>query len=480
MQCNQVEMISSDEDIFEVRPKKIARANSDMCDDLFKFESSQVSLKSDSDDLFKCDSEGDIIIEPGQSSSMTYQDVQVEVHCREFDQEIVPDIGHDQDLDDIPIANRLRSRKVKSVENSVVDNILEKVVKLSNSFKECVSDEVKRYEDCVNRHLEKNRNMNERATLKHFPEFERHRYLLKNVADDEEMAIKWIRKEGFIPEDGVKCPDCTENGRSGKLKYIKISRSQRRKGNVILQCTGEGNKCRKKYSPFRGTFFDGVSCKIPVHKAVELVYYLAKKYPVNKTAEEVDVHENTVIDYFNYCREVCTVATQRRGDAVIGGVNKTVEIDESKFFKRKYNRGRILGSQKDGWVFGGICRETKEVFMIRVKDRTRATLYEAIKKHILPGTTIISDEWAAYKTLEEEGFQHQTICHKRNFVDPLDKKIHTQNIENQWRYANKNYPDNSTSESQKDSYLQEYLYRKKHGNRIMDQIPHGIKEVYPW
>ncbi|CAL4126121.1 unnamed protein product [Meganyctiphanes norvegica] len=227
-------------------------------------------------------------------------------------------------------------------------------------------------------------------------------------------------------------------------------------------------------------FFDGVSCKIPVHKAVELVYYWAKKYPVNKTAEEVDVHENTVIDYFNYCREVCTVATQRRGDAVIGGVNKTVEIDESKFFKRKYNRGRILGSQKDGWVFGGICRETKEVFMIRVKDRTRATLYEAIKKHILPGTTIISDEWAAYKTLEEEGFQHQTICHKRNFVDPLDKKIHTQNIENQWRYAKKNYPDNSTSESLRDSYLQEYLYRKKHGNKIMDQILHDIKEVYPW
>ena len=36
-----------------------------------------------------------------------------------------------------------------------------------------------------------------------------------------------------------------------------------------------------------------------------------------------------------------------------------MEIDESKFGRRKYNVGRLVEGQ---WVFGGICRETKEFF----------------------------------------------------------------------------------------------------------------------
>ena len=54
-------------------------------------------------------------------------------------------------------------------------------------------------------------------------------------------------------------------------------------------------------------------------------------------------------------------------------------------------------------------------------------------------------------------FQHKTICHKRNFVSPSDPLVHTQNIEVTWRYAKKNYPENSTSEALRDSYLQEFV-----------------------
>ena len=48
-----------------------------------------------------------------------------------------------------------------------------------------------------------------------------------------------------------------------------------------------------------------------------------------------------------------------------------VEIDESKFGKRKFNRGRVVD---DHWLFGGIERTTGECFLVEVEHRDAATL----------------------------------------------------------------------------------------------------------
>ena len=52
-------------------------------------------------------------------------------------------------------------------------------------------------------------------------------------------------------------------------------------------------------------------------------------------------------------------------------LGKTVEIDESKFRKRKNNTGCIIDGQ---WIFGGICCETKQLFLVSVEKRDKATL----------------------------------------------------------------------------------------------------------
>jgi hypothetical protein len=50
----------------------------------------------------------------------------------------------------------------------------------------------------------------------------------------------------------------------------------------------------------------------------------------------------------------------------IGGVGRKVEIDESKYGRRKYHRGHRVEGQ---WVFGGFERESGNVFMIAVENR---------------------------------------------------------------------------------------------------------------
>jgi len=76
----------------------------------------------------------------------------------------------------------------------------------------------------------------------------------------------------------------------------------------------------------------------------------------------------------------------------LGGPNKTVEIHKSKFGRRKYHRGHPVKCQ---WVFGGVERESGRTFLVPVPDRTDDTLVATIRDWIEPGTTVISDNWAA-------------------------------------------------------------------------------------
>jgi hypothetical protein len=61
-----------------------------------------------------------------------------------------------------------------------------------------------------------------------------------------------------------------------------------------------------------------------------------------------------------FCRETMLVFLE--GCSVkIGGPNKTVEIDESKFGQCKYHRGHSVKGQ---WVFGGVERESGATFLV--------------------------------------------------------------------------------------------------------------------
>ncbi len=59
----------------------------------------------------------------------------------------------------------------------------------------------------------------------------------------------------------------------------------------------------------------------------------------------------------------------------------TVEVDETSIWKRKYQRGRILRKQTQ-WIFTGICRKNKRIFVILVLTRGVSTLVPLIKKYV--------------------------------------------------------------------------------------------------
>ncbi|GFS54292.1 DDE_Tnp_IS1595 domain-containing protein [Trichonephila clavipes] len=109
-------------------------------------------------------------------------------------------------------------------------------------------------------------------------------------------------------------------------------------------------------------------------------------------------------------KECCNQRSVRHGSwfryknsQQIGGKDCIVEIDESKFGKRKYNRGHLVEGQ---WVFGGVERGTGKMFLVAAHNRTKETLMALIQEWIKPGTTIYSDCW---EVLRDFGSEHRLL-----------------------------------------------------------------------
>lgn len=139
---------------------------------------------------------------------------------------------------------------------------------------------------------------------------------------------------------------------------------------------------------------------------------------------------------------------------VIGGPGKIVEIDESKFGKRKYQRGRLVDGQ---WILGGIERESKKCFLVPVNARNKETLYPIITEWVRPGTTIITDSWRAYDGLDKIGFVHLKVNHSRNFVDP-ETGAHTNTIESIWQAVKRSFPTSGRRKHYYLGYLSRFMF----------------------
>ena len=165
---------------------------------------------------------------------------------------------------------------------------------------------------------------------------------------------------------------------------------------------------------------------------------LVKNYEQIKIIEELELNKNTVSQWMAFVRMIFEEWAMRSSEQ-IGGEGQVVEIDESKFGKRKYNKGHHVEGQ---WVFGGIERSTGKIFLVPVEKRDRETLTAIIVKWIKPGTTIMSDCWKAYDKLQEIGYHHLKVNHSINFVDKSNG-AHTNAIESTWRHAKRFCPEYS-------------------------------------
>ena len=118
-----------------------------------------------------------------------------------------------------------------------------------------------------------------------------------------------------------------------KGKLCIRSDSSFSKDKVCWRCSN--GKCNKKLSIREGSWFS--KSNFLLEQIVKLTYYWVYKCPADFVTREPRIgSEHTLVDWYNFAREVCVEIIQRDSEQ-IGGDGKEVEIDESKFGKRKYH-----------------------------------------------------------------------------------------------------------------------------------------------
>jgi len=161
----------------------------------------------------------------------------------------------------------------------------------------------------------------------------------------------------------------------------------------------------------------------------------------------------------------------------VGGPGIEVQVDESKFGKRKCHRGhRIEGV----WIFGGVeIADERKCFLVKVPNRNRDTLCALIKKHILPGSIIRSDGHPSYKKLDEilgHCYEHEVVVHDHNLVDPVTG-VHTNTIEGTWNGVKINVPVRQPAEKHVIGHLHEFMWRRQNAGRLWEALLDALRSV---
>lgn len=286
---------------------------------------------------------------------------------------------------------------------------------------------------------------------------------LTTITNCTQRTIEYLRNIHLLPSSWSCCQQmCHE---------VKCHTSDK----VEFRC----NLCNKRYSIRSNSIFYNVH--ICLRYLLLLTYLFASNTSVSLAARFMHhkVGRRSIMLWYGKLRDVLSVFLVSNPIA-LGGPDSVVEIDETCLGrKRKYHRGAFRGSGQK-WVIGIVDRNSKQCHIQLVPNRTRETLLPIIELHIPVGTVINTDEAPVYRILNQQGFEHYTVCHKQTYVAP--DGTHTNMIEGIWSHLKQVLKEKRGVTNDKlPAHIDEFLYRwnRKNEGEMYDLILHDICVQYP-
>lgn len=261
---------------------------------------------------------------------------------------------------------------------------------------------------------------------------------------DQESARVYL--ESRLWNNGVVCPHC------GCLENITTRK------NGFYRC----NNCKKDFTVRTGTIFE--RSHVPLHKWLYAMYLLVtarKGISSLQLSKEIGITQKSAWFVLHRLREAC------QDDTTI--LNGIIEIDEAyiggkeaaKHKSKKLNAGR--GAVGKTAVLGLRERGGRTIAM-PIPDVNAENLHNTIYDRVTVGSSLHTDEAAAYNGLEGLFFTHSTINHSDG--EYTKDGVTTNGIESVWAVLKRGIHGvyHQVSEKHLGRYVNEFAFRLNDGN----------------
>ena len=193
------------------------------------------------------------------------------------------------------------------------------------------------------------------------------------------------------------CPKCDR-----PAKYSRV------KGRRAYQC----NWCAHQLYPTAGTPFDRTRTSLRDWFFVMFQFCSSRNGVAAKEVErQLGVTYKTA---WRMCHEIRKYMAAVDGDVPVGGMGRTVQIDETLVGGELKTGRRGANYMANKTMVVGMLERDGELITKVVSDRRISTLNRLINENVNPGSRVHTDEWGGYNLVGTLGHRHQTVNHSAN------------------------------------------------------------------
>jgi len=237
---------------------------------------------------------------------------------------------------------------------------------------------------------------------------------LDNLAthfNDEDAARDLLEKLRW--SNGVACPHCGSL-EAYRLQAKESSKTPVRKG--VWKCKA----CRKQFTVTVGTIFE--DSHIPIHKWLLAINLLCSS---KKGMSSHQLHRMLKVSYKSAWFMAHRIRYAMSQSPLAEKLQGTIEADET-YIGGKAHGKRGRGAENKTPVFALVQRGGK-VRSFKTERVTSKNLKEKIREHVTTDSTIMTDEFLAYKGLGKEFADHKTVNHGSG--EYVNGNAHTNTVE---------------------------------------------------